>query len=156
MSMVASDMVSLLAPRQLGFGVTGGTEAAVHATRRYLNVLQSDHVILKLDFKNACNFLCRDKKFEAVQALAPDYLFIHSVYSSSSTFFWGEQNLLSAEGVQQGHPLSTLLFCLTLHQHCPDFSSELCEMHLDDITLGGLTFFLTFKLFRPRKRLGYA
>ena len=73
----------------------------MHATRAFISMfLQSDHVILKLDFKNACNSLRRDKKFEAVQALAPDYLFIHSVYSSSSTLFWGEQNLLSAEGVQ--------------------------------------------------------
>ena len=32
---VAVEMAELLAPRQLGFGVCGGSEAAVHAARRY-------------------------------------------------------------------------------------------------------------------------
>ena len=34
--LVSARVAALLAPRQLGFGVTGGTEAAVHACRRYV------------------------------------------------------------------------------------------------------------------------
>jgi hypothetical protein len=36
--------VTLLAPRQLGFGVPGGIEAAAHATRRYVDSLPAGHV----------------------------------------------------------------------------------------------------------------
>jgi len=41
---------NLLAPRQLGFGVQGGVEAAAHAGRRYIKLLQPDHILVKLDF----------------------------------------------------------------------------------------------------------
>ena len=41
---VRDDMVALLAPRQLGFGVRS-------ATRQYLSSLQPDHVVVKLDFR---------------------------------------------------------------------------------------------------------
>ena len=34
---VTDDISSLLAPQQLGFGVKGGAEAAVHAPRQYLH-----------------------------------------------------------------------------------------------------------------------
>lgn len=40
---IVGDMADLLAPRQLGYGVIGGAEAAVHATRQYLCDLQPDH-----------------------------------------------------------------------------------------------------------------
>jgi len=48
----------LLAPRQLGFGIEGGAEAAAHATRRYLQDMPSDHILVKLDLKNAFNSGC--------------------------------------------------------------------------------------------------
>ena len=44
-----------LQPQQLGVGVSGGAEAAVHAARRLVSNLPSDHVIVKLDFSNAFN-----------------------------------------------------------------------------------------------------
>ena len=52
---VLEDMASMLAPRQLGYVIRGGSETAVHAARRYLSELQSDQAIVKLDFKNAFN-----------------------------------------------------------------------------------------------------
>ena len=134
------DMVALLAPRQLGFGVRSGAEAAVHATRQYLSSLQPDHVVVKLDFRNAFNSVHRDSMLRAVQDLAPEvYPFVHSVYSSPSSLFWADQSLLSAEGVQQGDPLGPLLFCLALHGYGVQLSSELCVLYLDDISLGGTT-----------------
>ncbi len=42
---------------QLGFGTPRGAEAAAHAGRLFLNQSPPDHLLLKLDFKNAFNSL---------------------------------------------------------------------------------------------------
>ena len=116
------DMPSLLSPRQLGYGVQGEAEAAVHAVHCYLSNMGPDDAMVKLDFKNAFNSIRRDKMLEAVQSLCPIlYPFVHSAYASTSELQWGERTLQSGEGVQQGDPLGPLLFCLTLHQHCQRF-----------------------------------
>ena len=82
---------------------------------------------MKLDFQNAFNSIRRDKMLEATSDLAPEiFSYVHSSYSSPTHLYWGDRLILSAEGVQQGDPLGPLLFCLTLHQYCQCFSSELC------------------------------
>ena len=135
---VLENMTTLLAPHKLCYGIRGGAEVAVHAARRYLDELQSDHAIVKLDFKNAFNAVHRDKMLKAVEILAPTvYHFVHSVYSSPSSLVWGDKTISSSEGVQQGDPLGPLLFCLSIHHHCTFLSAEFCVMYLDDITLGG-------------------
>ena len=63
---VAVEMAELLAPRQLGFGVCGGSEAAVHAARRFLSAMGEDQAVVKLDFTNAFNSIRRDCVLEAV------------------------------------------------------------------------------------------
>ena len=108
-------MASLLAPRQLGYCVRGGAEAAVHAARLYMKDLQH-RCVLKLDFRNAFNTLRRDKMLQAVQNFAPDlFSFVHASYSSPSSLFWSDKIIQSVESVQQGDPLGPLLFCLTIH-----------------------------------------
>ena len=42
-------MSSYLAPNQLGIGVPGGADAAVHSLRRYMNTMADDDIIVKLD-----------------------------------------------------------------------------------------------------------
>ena len=136
--MVAEDMAALLAPQQLGYGVKGGADAAVHAASMFLSNMDPDSAFVKLDFRNAFNFIRRDCMLQAVCNLAPTiYPFVHSVYSAPSLLRWGDKSISSAEGVQQGDPLGPLLFCLTLHRHCLQLRSELCIMYLDDVTLGG-------------------
>ena len=66
---VLDDMTALLAPRQLGFGVKRGVEAAVHAARSYLNHLHPDGAMVKLDFCNAFNTVRHDKMLEATEVL---------------------------------------------------------------------------------------
>ena len=135
---VLEEMASLLAPRQLGYGVKGGVEAAVHSARLYIHNLKPQQALLKLDFKNAFNSVRRDKMLTAVSVLAPDLLpFVHSTYSSPSSLFWGDKILQSSEGVQQGDPLGPLLFCLSLYQLHSQVKSEFCVFYLDDVTLGG-------------------
>ena len=134
---VRDEMAALLAPRQLGYGVRGGAEAAVHAARLYLQGLQH-RCVLKLDVKNAFNTLRRDKMLHALQNFAPDlFPFVYSSYSSSSSLFWNDKTIQSTEGVQQGDPLGPLLFCLTIHPLVSQLKSELCVWYLDDGTIGG-------------------
>ena len=137
-SKVREELTSLLAPRQLGFGIKGGAEAAVHAARMYAGDLDDNHWIVKLDFKNAFNSLRRDKMLLAVHELAPAlYPFVHSCYSSPSSLFWHDSVLQSAEGVQQGDPLGPLLFCLSIHDLCSQLRSEFNVWYLDDGSVGG-------------------
>src|SRR6218665_2159218 len=50
---------SFLSPKQLGVGVPGGCEAAIHATRRFLGSMNPDSILVKLDLSNAFNSLHR-------------------------------------------------------------------------------------------------
>ena len=88
-----AEMGALLAPRQLGYGVKGGCEAAVHSARLYLDNLLEDHAILKLDFKNTFNSVRRDTMLEAVHDLAlAIFPFVHTAYSMPSSLFWGSKH----------------------------------------------------------------
>ena len=57
--------ITLLAPRQLGFGISGGTEAAVRAARCYLESMNSGKLFVRVDFRNAFNTVRRDAILEA-------------------------------------------------------------------------------------------
>ena len=123
---------------QLGFGVRGGAEVAVHAARKFLLNLLDDLAMIKLDFHNAFNYVRRDKMLEAVRDLAPTvYPLVHSAYSAPSTLFWGDHIIMSAEGVQQGDPLGPLLYCLSIYRHFANLRSAFCVMYLNDVTIVG-------------------
>jgi hypothetical protein len=126
------------APIQLGVGVPGGCEAAVHACRRFLLDMPEDHVIVKLDFTNAFNCLRRDIMLDAVLNAIPEiYTFCHMAYNSSTMLKFGDYVILSQEGVQQGDPLGPLIFCLSIHPLLRQLSSHLVVGFMDDITIGG-------------------
>ena len=46
--MILEEMAELISPRQHGYGVRRGAEAAVQATRKYLQNLPNRHALLKL------------------------------------------------------------------------------------------------------------
>jgi len=52
-------LASELGPRQLGVGIAGGCEAAIHSARLYLQTFAPNHFMVKLDFANAFNSLHR-------------------------------------------------------------------------------------------------
>ena len=137
-SKVQEEMATLLAPKQLGYSVKSGVEAAIHSARLFLNNISPLKALVKLDFENAFNSLRRDKMLSSVGELAPDILpFVHSAYSSPSSLYCGYDILQSSEGVQQGDPLGPLLFCLSLYHLHSQMRSEFCILYLDDVTLGG-------------------
>ena len=128
----------ILSPHQLGFGVSGGAEAAVHASRVYLNHLPSHKAILKVDFRNAFNCIRRDKILEAIKEFIPELLpYVHSAYSAPSILLWEGDQIKSSEGVQQGDPIGPLLFCITIHKLVSSLTSEFSVFYLDDGTIGG-------------------
>lgn len=90
-------MTTLLSPCQLGYGVCGGAEAAVHATRIFLTNLEPSQAIVKLDIKDTFNSIHRDRMLQAVRDLAPE------LYPSNLSS--GDHLIVSAEGVQEGDPL---------------------------------------------------
>ena len=100
-------------PLQVGVGVSGGCEAAVHAARRFLSGMPEGWVMVKLDFSNAFNSLHRRAILEAIASRAPDlYRYCHASYAAPSSLIFGEFEISSEEGIQQGDPLGPLLFCL--------------------------------------------
>ena len=134
----AARMAPLFGPRQLGVGIRGGCEAAIHSARRYLQSLAPDHIMVKLDFANAFNSLRRSDMLLSVSDRLPElYAFCLSSYSQPSFLYFGSHVILSQEGPQQGDPLGPLFFCSTIHPVTSSLSSDLTLGYLDDLTLAG-------------------
>jgi hypothetical protein len=125
-------------PLQLGVCTSGGCEVAVHATRRFIDNLTGDNVVVKLDFTNAFNSIRRDVLLQAVYDNLPEvYRFCFSAYNYNSVLKFDNRNIMSMEGIQQGDPIGSLLFCLAIQPLLRSLSSTLRIGYLDDITLGG-------------------
>jgi hypothetical protein len=127
-----------LPPRQLGVGVAGGAEAAVHAVRRFMSTAEEESVLIKIDFANAFNCLFRDRMLAAVDEMVPELAaFCHLAYEESSRLKFGGFTVWSQLGPQQGDPLGPLLFCLPLQPILLKLQSPLSIGYLDDLSLGG-------------------
>lgn len=137
-SYAAAKLAPLFSPRQLGVGIAGGCEAAVHSVRRFLTHAAPDDILVKLDFSNAFNSIRRDAMLAAVVSNIPElYCFCHLSYSTHSFLKFGTYTIMSEEGAQQGDPLGPLLFCITIHDLLSSLSSDLSLAYLDDFSLGG-------------------
>jgi len=71
-----NNLKSYFHPHQLGVGISGGCEAAIHSARRYLEAMPTDHVLVKLDFTNAFNSLHRHDMLSAVHSRIPESILI--------------------------------------------------------------------------------
>ena len=65
-SKLSAKCAEVLFPVQLGVGVPGGIEAAIHSAHAELHQAPSDICVLKLDFSNAFNTIRRDLVAHAV------------------------------------------------------------------------------------------
>lgn len=137
-SYATSQLTDYFNPIQMGVGVPGGCEAAVHATRRYIDAMPHGHVVAKIDFSNAFNSLRRDLLLRSVASTVPGiYRFCHLAYSQPSVLRFDTRTILSQEGPHQGDPLGALLFCVSIHPELQRLQSELVAGFMDDVTLGG-------------------
>lgn len=131
-------VTSFLSPKQLGVGVPGGCEAAIHATRRFLGSMNPDSILVKLDLSNAFNSLHRDSMLASVNEVIPELAaYCHLAYAEPTSLRFGSFTVQSQEGAQQGDPLGPLLFCLPLQSILTQLESPLTFGYLDDLTLGG-------------------
>ena len=95
----------------------------------YLNNLEHNHGITKLDFMNIFNSIQRDKMLVIIS-------FCLLCVFQSLLLVWNEKILQSAKDVQQRSP-RLLLFCLCIHQMCFILTSDLCVCYQDNLTFGG-------------------
>ena len=132
-----------LSPIQLGVGVKGGCEAAVHALRSLFSrdptsSQSSGNIVVKLDMKNAFNSVRRDQLLEACKLRAPSiYPLAHAAYSSPSYLLSEDNIVISATGVQQGDPLGPLLFALAVDGIARSINAPVNMWYLDDATFCG-------------------
>ena len=81
--------------------------------------------------------LRKDNMLIGVEELAPSLLpYVHLAYCSPTSLFCGNKTIEPSEGVQQGDPLGTLLFCLTIYHQSIQLGPEFRVFHLHDGLLG--------------------
>ena len=68
---LSSELGQQLRPVQLGYGSPGGCEAAVHASRQFLENLSDNEVLIKIDMRNAFNTVRRDRFLSTVRQRTP-------------------------------------------------------------------------------------
>ena len=82
-----------------GVGVKGGSKAAVHAIRAFLLSCTAESALLKIDFCNVLNCICRDcigwRLSRSSGTQVPELLFLDSAYSEASILQFGEFQVLS-------------------------------------------------------------
>ena len=110
---------NLLRPNQLGFGVRMGAEAAIHATRSFIESHCQNTILLKIDYTNAFNSIHRGKALEAASEHLPSlFNYVLSSYGASSFLSYRDHLLLAEEGVQQGDPFGSSPFLSSNSSHC--------------------------------------
>ena len=119
----------LVEQHQLGVGVKGGAEIAVHGMRMLLQKIclhedMKDYVSLSLDFKNAFNNVLRSVMLGLIKKHHPNiYPWVVLGYGEHSKLFYGSSVIMSRCGVQQGDPLGPALFSVVV----AEFNRKICE-----------------------------
>ena len=119
---------------QVGVGIPGGSETAIHVTCHYIyqHTSNSSIALLKIDMKNAFNECSRTAFFEQIAEDFPEIsAWVKWCYSQPAELRFGSRHIMASSGVQQGDPLGPLLFSLVLLQFI-DFVKlhDLVNLHL--------------------------
>ena len=125
-SFVSNEVADYFKPQQLGFGIKGGCEAAVHSVRSFILQDSSAEVLVKLDVKNAFNSVERDTLCHMIKEKIPKlYSYLWQCYSEPSKLFYNGQTIESCVGCQQGDPLGPAIFSLAIQPVLENLKSNL-------------------------------
>ena len=123
----APNAADLLAPLQIGVGISGGAEIPRHLLRP--DFCNSDVVTVQGDLQNAFNLAKRDDMVHAVADKVPSLLpYVLMAYQQQSPLLiqradGSHERLWGEAGVRQGDPMESLLFALT-YQPTPHAAQE--------------------------------
>ena len=153
---VAEKAGTLLAPRQYGIGVPGGCEHIVHCMQHSLTTTTDGKQLaaIKVDIQNAFNTCQRPRLLASLlntPQLADIHRIAHWAYSQPTLLISQRKGgadtasfVQSANGVRQGDPLSSLLFCLYMKPAIDqlvandDFGSRITVYaYVDDVHIVG-------------------
>lgn len=142
-----SELRGLQTDRDVGHGVAGGPEVVAHAVQAWTSA-HPDHVVAKIDFRNAFNELRRFKSRELIARIPGLVPYYNTLYASPSEVMYRPHGSLVAafvianvEGNIQGDPLSAPLFSCAVSSALRDIRAAFPEClilsYLDDITVLG-------------------
>lgn len=138
-SNLTDELVSQLKPKKLGFGVKGGSEAAVHGVRTYVLQNNAAEIIVKVDVSNAFNSLDRISFLKEIEEKFPAiYPYVSQYYASPANLFYNKSIILSATGCQQGDPLGSAIFSWGINDVIQALTSDLNLWYLDDGTIASV------------------
>ena len=134
-------LAQVFKPKQLGVGVKGGCEAAIHAAREFIQSSTSNpsfQILIKVDVSNAFNSIHRTSFLNQILQNCPAiYPLMRQAYGFSSPLFYGETRILSQTGLHQGDPLASLAFSLAINPVIRNISCPFNVWYLDDGVFGG-------------------
>jgi hypothetical protein len=114
---VVPEAINLFSPHQYGVGLSDGCQRVIHSLQHELTSDNRRLVALKVDISNAFNTVDRRLLISSLYntpELRPIWRIAQFAYNTTSPLLLqgcGGKQIPSSDGVRQGDPLGTLLFC---------------------------------------------